>query len=166
MTKKKSKRKTSKVKTKIVYREKKPTINTSVLKSDISKLEERKKQIARKVKSEKKGKKGLGKIWTGIRGGLAQASINAKIKERQTAIRQPIQLQNIKQKIEVEKAKSELAELRKKREVSFEDLGGLSSGKKQVNFKDLFNWKEVIIMAKKRKSKRKKKVGRPKKKRR
>lgn len=124
------KKKKVKTRTKVVYVEKKPSIDTGKLKQEIQELKQEKERIAKKTKE--------GGAWTKFRGVLAQGAINKQIGERARYIRGERQLPQIKQEIELEKAKTELAELRKKRQVDFDSLGFGFGSSKPIKQEDIF----------------------------
>lgn len=81
----------------------------------------------------------------GFRGGLAKMNMTRQINERKSMLtadrRAELMDRRAKQlgsALEYEKKKSELGELRKKNQVSFEGLGGFDTQKKQLKFEDLF----------------------------
>lgn len=137
MTKKKSKLR--KTKTKIVYRYKKPIEDTSKkYKEEIKELEEKKSQLKQKVEQAKENKGRFGRLLIGIKGGLVAGNINKEISMKKRLAIQPEQIQGIKRQIELEKAREELAKIRKRRSqsISFESLGG-NEKTRSINFKDL-----------------------------
>lgn len=108
-----AKRKTrKKVIKKVVYKIKQPvpTLNSSKIKSEIQELEEKRKKSV-------EGKTGLKKFFAG-------ALYTREINERKRLINQGAQLQKIRQQTELEKAKNELVEVRKKR-VEFNKISGI-----------------------------------------
>lgn len=127
------KKKKSTPKTEVVYRNVKPkyNFNKEEVKKEISDLEMKKQKA-------QEGKKGFSKFFAG-------ASYTKAIKERRAKLGRSDTIGNIRQQIELEKAKRELESVRPKRvnfenqrQISVEGLGGSSSLGKTVKFKDLF----------------------------
>jgi len=136
MTKKR--RKKTSVKTKVVYRTR--TIDESPkYRKEIEELEEKKLKVRTAVAEQKKKKGVVGKLLVGLRGVSAQSQINRQIASRRMALDQPRQLGNIKKTIELEKAKQELADIRKRGRVDFGSFC-LSGGtkKKELKLEDLY----------------------------
>jgi hypothetical protein len=122
------------IKPKVIYRTAKPkfTLDKEQVKREISDLEEKKQKAI-------KGKTGIKKFFAG-------ASYTKAIKERQAKLGRSDAIVNIRQQIELEKAKRELESVRPKRvdfrdqkQITFESLGGSSSGGKgRIKFEDLY----------------------------
>ena len=118
-------------KTKIVYREKqvKEVDLTPKLKQEIADLEDKKNTAPK-----------------GFKGILYKAQINKAINDRRQYINSKVGTRNLQAatsnlnaRIEFERKKSELNELRKKNNVNFDSLGFSSSQpKKELKFNDLF----------------------------
>lgn len=121
-----AKRKKNKVKTKKIYVKQKEEDHSKKVEEEIKELEERKKN--------------LGPGW---RNKLRGFAINKEINNRRAYLNQGSTLRNVKRatevaksQVELEKAKVELNELKKKRQVNF---GGLEMGsKKNITFDDLY----------------------------
>jgi hypothetical protein len=122
-----------KVKTKIVYRHIKPSepqFNSSKVKDEIKELESRKLQIrADKLKSQE-GKKGIGKFFAGFGGMAKAAAVNREINERRQTLRAVTgyekageQTKLIRRRTDLEKAKTEFNEARRKNQVNFGSSG-------------------------------------------
>lgn len=122
------------IKPKVIYRTAKPkfTLDKKQVKREISDLEKKKQKAI-------KGKIGIKKFFAG-------ASYTKAIKERQAKLGRSDAIVNIRQQIELEKAKRELESVRPKRvdfrdqkQITFESLGGSSSGgKRGIKFEDLY----------------------------
>jgi len=115
-------------KTKVVYRERKESVDYDAkARKEIEEIE------AKKAKALE-GKKGLGKFFAGV-------GFNKEIYERKKLIGQGTQLQRLRKQAEIEKAKTEISKLRgervnfnKKNAIDFGDLNK-SSG---IKFDDLY----------------------------
>jgi len=134
MTKKRKKTK----KQKIVYLKQNVTRTSNELKRDINDLEVEKRKVNTKVQQIAAKKKGIGKAWTKFRGAVVKGRLNKQINERRKALVRPIQAANIKQEIQIERDRAELAKLRQQRvdAISFESLGGRGKTK-SVRLEDL-----------------------------
>ena len=115
-----------KQKTKVIYRTIKqaaPSVDTSKIKEEIADLESKKKQAS-------EGKKGFRKFFTGV-------GYNKEINERRKILgtvqgteKARGQIQLLKQRTELEKAKTEFKEAQKKNQVNF--------GSGNISYESLF----------------------------
>ncbi len=119
-----------KQRTKIVYREKpiKEIDLTPKVRKEIEDLQAKKALIPK-----------------GFKGFLQKASINKAINDKRRFLKSKegernlgAATQTLKKRIDFEKARGELHDLRKKNYVDFEGLGGIQTEKKQLKFEDLF----------------------------
>lgn len=107
-------------KTKIIYRNIKPKEDEDKkLKEEIAEYTSKRNQVKE----------------TGIRGFFARAQYNRAINERNSIIRDKIQLRNLRLKNELEAEKIKLMESRKKSSINLE---GLNNQNKKVSFGDIF----------------------------
>ena len=106
-----------------------------IARAEIEKLSEIRRKNIETTEKAKEGKKGFGRFLAGFGPALQRANINAQINQRRKFLRAKQDVRNIKTSVEVEKAKEELAVLRRKRMVTSEDIfGGTKSNVKKVNF--------------------------------
>jgi hypothetical protein len=98
------------------------------LKEEIKNLEEKKKQ-------QPSGFKG-----TFIKFGINKSIYDKKaiLKAEQRSVQATRLTDQYKKQIELEKAKGQLLDLRKKNQVSFDGLGGFNKESKQLRYEDLF----------------------------
>ena len=135
-------KKNQKVKTKIIYKEKPPTINKAEVMKELSELEAKKETIKTDIAKEQEGKKGFAKFLGSIASLPRKAAINKAISNKRrvlgTAQRTEQikgEIATIKQRTELEKARSELREVRQKNQV---DFGNVFGQKKEISEKSIF----------------------------
>ena len=129
-------KKKQKVKTRIVYREAKPSFDKEKSRRELQELEQKRKQIHEEVEKQKEGKKGFSKFAASLGGLTRKASINKAISQKRKVLgsqekAQQIQgqIQFVKQKTELAKAQQELQQVREKGSV---DFGNIFGEKRQV----------------------------------
>jgi len=133
-----------KQKTKVIYRNIKQvesSVNIGKVKDELKELEVKRSKIQEEIKQSKEGKKGFSRFAVGLGGFAKQASINKAIHEKRKVLgisagteKARLQIQSIKQRTELEKAKSELREMQKKNQVNF----GTGNQSNQITFESLF----------------------------
>lgn len=112
-----NKKRKSKPKTKVIYREKKESVDYEAkAKKEIEELNEKKKQA-------QEGKSGIGKFFAGV-------GYTKEINERRRLVSQSNNLQRLKKQAEIERVKSDISKIRGER-VNFNKTSG-------IKFDDLF----------------------------
>lgn len=127
--------------TKTVYRNIKPAepaVNTSRVKEEIKELEQRKMNIREESNKAREGKKGLSKFFAGFGGTTKRLALNKEINEKKNILRAVSrtegtrgQIQFLKQRTELEEAKSKFKEAQAKNRVNF-------NSPTAIRYEDLF----------------------------
>lgn len=91
---------------------------------DINELKKRKKELIEEATKKLKRQKGLKKFAIKVSLTSKIGSINNAIKQREQYLSNRFKVKNIRQKVEIEKAKTELQELRKKKAIKVDDILG------------------------------------------
>lgn len=133
-----TKHRKTKVRTKVIYRQKPESTNyESQAKKDIEELEAKRLKNIQETEKMKEGKKGFDKFLIGVKQGMGRASINQQISAKRNYLQGTQQVRNLKTQAEAAKIRTELAELHKKNTITFNDLQGMGSSSK-VKFEDLY----------------------------
>ena len=139
------KKKKQKVKTKIVYRDKTPILDTSKTKEELSKLQERRVEIGKEVEKSKEGKKGFAKFAAGLGGLAKKGAINKAISQKKRVlgteaarVRVRQQTEILKERTQLEKARAEFRETRDKGKVDFDPFKTSEKKSKGIHIDDLY----------------------------
>jgi len=137
-----------KIKTKVIYRERKPTFDKTKAREELKKLQEKRQQIHEEIEKQKAGKKGFSRFAASLGGLTRKASINKAIFQKRKSLNiqektQQIQsqVQFIKQRTELEQEKAKLRQAQQKGQkgaVDFGDIFGTKSQSSAIKESDIF----------------------------
>jgi len=130
-------KKKTKSKRRRVFKKQAPTFDSSKTRKEIEVLQAKKKEVQAEVEKSKEGKKGFAKFAAGLSGIGRQAGLNKSISDKRKILgthagleRIKTQTAVVKQQVELQKARGQLASLRKKNQVDFNSGG--------IKYEDLF----------------------------
>lgn len=139
------KKKSQKRKTKVVFKEKKPIFDVSSTKKELENLDKKRQQISKEVEKTKKGKKGFSKFAASLAGLPKKAAINKAINQKRkllgtqaAVVRTRQQTAILKERTELEKAKSEFRAAKQSNVVNFDPFQQSDKKSKGISIDDLY----------------------------